>query len=64
MLARLDLRPVFVGIERDLIRAAVEGDPSAIREALARRPVSKGAVRGDRAGGWIIPFGDESETRS
>ena len=29
VLARLNLRPVFVGIERDLIDAAIEGEDSA-----------------------------------
>ena len=60
VLARLDLRPVFVGIERDLVRTVAEGDVSSIREVLDRRPMFEGAVRGDRAGGWIIPLGEET----
>ena len=56
-LARLDLRPVFVGIERRLVLAAVESDPSSISEALIDQPSVKGTARGDRAGSWIIPLG-------
>lgn len=35
-LARLNLRPVFVGIERDLIRAAIDADPQAVRVRLSQ----------------------------
>lgn len=34
VLARLNLRPVFVGIERDLIDAAIEGETKTVRERL------------------------------
>jgi hypothetical protein len=34
-LARLHLRPVFVGIERDLIRAAIDAEPQAVRNRIA-----------------------------
>ena len=61
VLARLDLRPVFVGIERDLLRAAVEGDPSSLWDALAGRQISGDGERGDQARGWIIPLGEEIE---
>ena len=60
-LARLDLRPVFVGIEHELLRAAIKGDSATIRDALADRPSSLGRARGDRAGSWIIPLGDEDD---
>lgn len=59
-LARLNLRPVFVGIERDLIRAAIDAELQAVRVRLrqiARRPDD--FARPDRAGGWIIPLGEE-----
>ena len=58
-LSRLNLNPVFVGIERELLRATINGDPSSIREALAGRQTSEGTARSDRAGGWIVPLGDE-----
>lgn len=57
-LARLDLRPVFVGIERQLVHAAIESDPSSIREALIDQPSVMDTARGDRAGSWIVPLGD------
>ncbi|MHC4049284.1 hypothetical protein [Bradyrhizobium sp. 25ACV] len=57
-LARLNLRPVFVGIERDLIRAAIDEDPNAVRNRLAAVHPDEFA-RYDRAGGWIVPLGLE-----
>ncbi|MGX9120961.1 hypothetical protein ACWTU6_30815 [Mesorhizobium sp. BHbsci] len=58
-LARLNLRPVFVGIERDLIRTAIDAEPQAVRARLTQtvRPDEFG--RHDRAGGWIVPLGQE-----
>ena len=59
MLSRLDLRPTFVGVDRELIRAVIDGEPSGIREALAIRPAVPRTARSDHAGGWIIPLGNE-----
>lgn len=56
-LARLSLRPVFVGIERDLIRIAIDGDANAVRDRLTKTPYRDDLARGDRAGGWVIPLG-------
>jgi hypothetical protein len=58
-LARLNLRPVFVGIERDLIRAAIDGELQAVRARLADAAHPDEFARPDRAGGWIIPLGEE-----
>ena len=58
-LARLDLRPVFVGIEHELLHAAIKGDIAIIRDALADRPSTLGRARSDRAGSWIVPLGVE-----
>ena len=58
-LARLDLRPVFVGVEHELLHAAIKGEIAAIRKALADRPSTVGRARSDRAGSWIVPLGDE-----
>lgn len=58
-LFRLNLRPVFVGIERDLIRAAIDAEPQAIRSRLADKESPDDFARSDRAGGWIIPLGQE-----
>ena len=57
--AHLDLRPVFVGIDRDLLRAAVEGDASSLRDALGRPMSFSDEARGDHDRGWIIPLGEE-----
>jgi len=57
VLYRLGLRPVVVGFDSELVRLAVEGDPSAIRDALddpQRLPVDR--ARSDGAGFWIIPL--------
>jgi hypothetical protein len=58
-LARLHLRPVFVGIERDLIRAAIDAEPEAVRNCIADTVSPDEFARPDRAGGWIIPLGQE-----
>lgn len=58
-LARLNLRPVFVGVERDLIRAAIDAEPQAVRARLADAVRPDEFARPDRAGGWIIPLGEE-----
>ena len=61
VLARLDLRPVFVGIEHKLLDTAIAGVAITIREALADRPSAMGGARNDRAGSWIVPLGDEDD---
>lgn len=58
-LARLNLRPVFVGVERDLIRAAINAEPQAVRARLTQMVSPDEFARPDRAGGWIIPLGEE-----
>jgi hypothetical protein len=58
-LARLDLRPVFVGVERDLIRAAIDAELQTVRTRLTQIVGPDEFARPDRAGGWIIPLGEE-----
>lgn len=58
-LARLNLRPVFVGIERDVIRAAIDADPQVVRVHLSQTVRPDDFARPDRAGGWIVPLGEE-----
>jgi hypothetical protein len=58
-LSRLNLRPVFVGVEHELIRAAIDAEPQAIRSRLADKASPDEFARSDRAGGWIIPLGQE-----
>ncbi|WP_206075361.1 hypothetical protein [Mesorhizobium tamadayense] len=62
-LARLNLRPVFVGIERDLIRAAIDAELQTVRIRLTQIMGPDDFARPDRAGGWIIPIGEERRIR-
>lgn len=57
VLTRLNLRPVFVGIERDLIDAAIEGEAKTVRDRLDTATKHDEFARPDRAGGWVIPLG-------
>ncbi|WP_206049428.1 hypothetical protein [Novosphingobium sp. PC22D] len=57
-LARLNLRPVFVGVERELIRAAIDADPQAVRTRITQSVRPDDFARPDRAGGWIVPLGE------
>jgi hypothetical protein len=58
-LARLNLRPVFVGVERELIRAAIDADLEVVRVRLSQTVRLDDFARPDRAGGWIVPLGEE-----
>jgi hypothetical protein len=58
-LARLNLRPVFVGVERELIRAAIDGESQTVRKRLSQSLRPDDFARPDRAGGWIVPLGEE-----
>lgn len=58
-LARINLRPVFVGVERDLVRAAIDAEPQLVRDRLTRSVVGDMFMRPDRAGGWIVQLGEE-----
>lgn len=58
-LARLNLRPVFVGAERDLIRAAIDAEMETVRARLTQMVRPDEFARPDRAGGWIVPLGEE-----
>jgi len=59
VLARLNLRPVFVGIERALIHIAIDGDAATVRNRLAAAATTHDEfARADGAGGWVIPLGE------
>ena len=58
-LSRLDLRPVFVGIERELILAAIEADPQAVRSRLTESMPQTDFGGRNHAGGWIVPLAEE-----
>ena len=55
VLARLDLRPLFVGLELGLVKAAIDGD--AILENLPGGPAAVDGARSDGAGCWIVALG-------
>ena len=57
VLARLNLRPVFVGIERDLIDASIEGEAKTVRDRPAAAAKHDEFAHPDRAGGWVVPLG-------
>ena len=54
-LARLQLRPVFVGLERRVIESAIRGEEVTTRGQSNKRRTVRNA-RGDGAGGWVIPL--------
>ena len=54
-LARLDLRPLFVGLELGLVKAAIDGD--AIPDNLAGDLAAVDGARSDGAGCWILALG-------
>jgi hypothetical protein len=56
-LARLNLRPVFVGVERELVRAIIEDEVAPVRKALAEATRKDDVARSDNAGSWIVPLG-------
>ena len=56
---RLNLRPVFVGIERDLVRVAIDADPEGMRTRLTQTVRPDEFARPDGAGGWIVPIGGD-----
>jgi hypothetical protein len=58
-LSRLDLRPLFVGIESDVVKASIEGEAERLLSVLQQVPTRRQSGRYDGAGGWIIPIGLE-----
>lgn len=57
--ARHGLRPVFVGVERDMLNAAIDGAAPTIRARISEAKDLDDLTRPDRAGGWVIPLGLE-----
>ena len=55
-LSRLDLRPLFVGLERKVLRSAIDGEDDALRKILIVKRTHVRA-RFDGSGGWIMPLG-------
>jgi hypothetical protein len=58
-LARLGLRPVFIGVEREIIEGVINGNMNLL-DQLSRRPTTVGGP--DPSGTWSIRLGeDEAE---
>ena len=55
-LVRLNLRPVLVRVERDLVRVAVDAGPEGMRTSLTQTVRPDEFARPDGAGGWIVPL--------
>ena len=53
-LRRLQFRPIFVGMERQVVSALITGDVQRIRDSAPRTRTAGGAARSDGAGGWTI----------
>ena len=53
-MARLDLRPVLIGVERELVLAAIAGDLSSMRKLLVQRPISEGEAHEGHAASRVI----------
>lgn len=66
-LLRLHLRPIFVGIERSTVEAAIKGDvemmeQNFVRETVAVSPGSESGPTSDSGGVWVIRL-EEDRTR-
>jgi hypothetical protein len=53
-LQRLELRPVFVGVERNLVSATISDDPDAVRRLMTHERTATGSVRTDGAVTWMV----------
>jgi hypothetical protein len=60
-LRELHLRPVFVGIERSLIKAIISGNTNQLREAMQRTSPRDGEVSADPSGTWVLELGGAVE---
>src|SRR5262249_9513003 len=57
-LRSLQLRPMFVGIERKIVAAVIEGDAERIRQTMRREVTSYGDnLTRDRGGTWLAHVG-------
>ena len=57
-LRRLELRPVFEGLERRLVMALIAGNIADIRSITSRGRQATGTVRTDGAATWMVDVGD------
>lgn len=57
-LTRLDLRPMFVGVELGVLKDAVEGDQPLAQPHLDQTTQSNLSAPTEHAGNWIIPLSE------
>ena len=63
-LRSLDLRPRFVGIDRDVVDAVIAGDPQRIRVTMGRERAPKDdTITTDSAGTWLVHLGERNIVR-
>lgn len=59
-----ELRPTFIGIEREVLQAIIEGDPNDIRQAARRERSSQDTeVSVDSSGTWLVQVGERMNVR-
>jgi anthranilate phosphoribosyltransferase len=64
-LRRLELSPVFVGVERKFIETLIGGDPEEVRAHLSEgEQGTEHDVRRDAAAGWFVRLGGGTEIAS
>lgn len=62
-LSRLSMRPAFVGVERHMLKLAVLGDISSIRDhrlTLGEKELVPKGPRDDGAGGWVVRLDEDA----
>lgn len=63
-LRKLDLRPTFVAIEREILEAIIRGDPNEIRNVAQRSRRSEDrAISTDPSGSWLVHVGERIHVR-
>jgi hypothetical protein len=53
-LQRLNLRPIFVGVERNLVNAAISDDVASLRHLTTRERTASGSIRMDGGVTWMV----------
>ena len=63
-LIRLELRPIYVGVERRVVMAAIGDDMSNLRDVIATREDGSLRDAADTLGTWLLHPEDVDSTRS
>jgi hypothetical protein len=57
-LARMELRPAFVGLERQFVMSVITEEASSLRKVSSRERRLSRFTRTDGAGWWIVQVGE------